>query len=107
MEINLPAPDIISHNEGMTYPLKTQEALAWPPIDGQGYRDDEIAPLGQNHHMFPQGEQEFLGMDFSEDDAQANEELYQQYQNGSWFFQRQSDMLKYRKTSSEARFCLL
>ena len=45
--------------------------------------------------------------DFSEDDAQANEELYQQYQNGSWFFQRQPDMLKYRKTSSEARFCLL
>ena len=57
--------------------------------------------------MFPQGEHEFLGMDFSEDDAQANEELYQQYQNGSWFFQRQPDMLKYRKTSSEARFCLL
>ena len=36
--------------------------------------------------MFPQGEHEFLGMDFSEDDAQANEELYQQYQNGSEFY---------------------
>ena len=54
-------------------------------IDGQGYGNDEIAPLGQNHHTFPQGEHEFLGMDFGGDDAQADEELYQQYQNGSRF----------------------
>ena len=45
-----------------------------------------MAPLGQNHHTFPQGKHEFLGMDSSEDDAQADEELYQQYQNGSRFY---------------------
>ena len=52
-------------------------------MDGQGYVNDEMAPLGRNHHMFPQGEHGFLGKDSSEDDAQADEELYQQYQNGS------------------------
>ena len=45
-----------------------------------------MAPLGQNHRTFPLGEHEFLGMDFGEDDAQADEELYQQYQNGSRFY---------------------
>ena len=45
-----------------------------------------MAPLGQNHHTFPQGKHEFLGMDSGEDDAQAGEELYQQYQNGSGFY---------------------
>ena len=55
-------------------------------IDSQGHENDEMAPLGQNHHMFPQGKHEFLGMDSSEDDAQADEELYQQYQNGSGFY---------------------
>ena len=55
-------------------------------IDSQGYENDEMAPLGQNHHTFPQGEHEFLGMDSGEDDAQADEELYQQYQNGSGFY---------------------
>ena len=45
-----------------------------------------MAPLGQNHRTFPLGEHEFLGMDFGEDDAQADEELYQQYQNGSQFY---------------------
>ena len=52
-------------------------------MDGQGYGNDEMAPLGRNHHMSPQGEHGFLGKDSSEDDAQADEELYQQYQNGS------------------------
>ena len=42
-----------------------------------------MAPRGQNHHTSPQVEHEFLGMDFGEDDAQADEELYQQYQNES------------------------
>ena len=55
-------------------------------MDGQGYGNDEMAPLGRNHHMFPQGEHGFLGKDSSEDDAQADEELYQQYQNGSGFY---------------------
>ena len=55
-------------------------------IDSQGHENDEMAPLGRNHHTFPQGEHEFLGMDSSEDDAQADEELYQQYQNGSRFY---------------------
>ena len=55
-------------------------------IDSQGYENDEIAPLGQNHHTFPQREHGFLGKGSGEDDAQAHEELYQQYQNGSGFY---------------------
>ena len=55
-------------------------------IDSQGHENDEMAPLGQNHHTFPQGKHEFLGMDSGEDDAQTGEELYQQYQNGSGFY---------------------
>ena len=55
-------------------------------IDGQGYGNDEMAPLGQNHHTFPQRKHEFLGKDSGEDDTQADEELYQQYQNGSEFY---------------------
>ena len=55
-------------------------------IDGQGYGNDEMAPLRQNHHTFPQREHGFLGKGSGEDDAQADEELYQQYQNGSRFF---------------------
>ena len=54
-------------------------------IDSQGHENDEMAPLGQNHHTFPQGKHEFLGMDSGEDDAQTGEELYQQFQNGSGF----------------------
>ena len=55
-------------------------------IDSQGYGNDKMAPLGQNHHTFPQREHEFQGKDSGEDDAQADEELYQQYQNGSGFY---------------------
>ena len=55
-------------------------------IDSQGHENDEMAPLGQNHHTFPQGKHEFLGMDSGEGDAQTGEELYQQYQNGSGFY---------------------
>ena len=45
-----------------------------------------MAPLGQNHHTFPQREHGFVGKGSGEDDAQANEKLYQQYQNGSRFY---------------------
>ena len=55
-------------------------------MGSQGYGNDEMAPLGRSHHTFPQGETEFLGKDSSEHDAQAHEELYQQYQNGSEFY---------------------
>ena len=55
-------------------------------MDGQGYENDEMAPLGQNHHTFPQREHGFLGKGSGEDDAQTGEELYQQYQNGSGFY---------------------
>ena len=55
-------------------------------IDSQGHENDKMAPLGQNHHTFPQCEHGFLGKDSSEHDAQAHEELYQQYPNGSEFY---------------------
>ena len=55
-------------------------------IDSQGHENDEMAPLGQNHHTFPQRKHGFLGKGSGEDDAQAGEELYQQYQNGSGFY---------------------
>ena len=54
-------------------------------IDSQGHENDKMAPLGQNHHTFLQCGHGFLGKDSSEHDAQAHEELYPQYQNGSEF----------------------
>ena len=67
-------------------PSRSPRSSHLAAIDSQGYGNDEMAPLRQNHHTFPQREHGFLGMDSGEDDAQTGEELYQQYQNGSGFY---------------------